>query len=381
MRWSYQRTLTSCYDIGSCGVAWGCSTEGAGLIELLGTARMSSQALLTIGSVSVVVPVHNAERFIEAALRSALAEPEVGEVLVIDDGSSDRSREISERLAAAEPRVRLLQHPDGRNHGASASRNLGIRSANLPFIAFLDADDRYLPGRFAAERTVFSAHAEADGVYGALGAEFHDERAREAYMRRFGSPLVTVARAVSPDELRMGVLGAFRGFGHFSIVALTVRAEALKRQDRLFDEELGVFEDTDFIVRLAWTGRLYPGSIARPVALRGVHAENRITRVDDEGARHRKLFHGLERWSRAAGLPRAARRQVILRRVHWDAFAAKGWSARAAVLIDAVTKPWVLRHVPARDRIIEALLGGWPWLAAKARAFCWRFMDNDPAPL
>lgn len=342
---------------------------------------MSDGASLVGASVSVVMPVHNAARFVEGALRSALALPEVGEVLVIDDGSTDGSPDICARIAAYDQRVRMLHHPDGLNHGASASRNVGIRSATLPFIAFLDADDRYLPGRFAAERAIFDAHPDADGAYGALGAEFHDEGARDAYMRRFGSPVVTVARPVSPEELRMGVLGAYRGFGHFSIVALTVRAQALKRLERLFDEELGVFEDTDLIIRLCWSARLYPGSIAQPVAVRGVHAANRITRVDQEGVQQRKLYRALHSWSRAAGLPRSARRQIVLRKVHWDAVTARRFAARAALLLDVLRRPWVLQRVPVRDRVIDALLRRWPWVAARARAICWRVLANDTAPL
>ena len=99
--------------------------------------------------VSVVIPVYNAERYVARALASALAQPEVGEVILVEDDSPDRALEVCRSLANEHAgKVRLLRHPDGRNHGAGPSRNLGIRAARHPFMTALDADDHYLPGRF-----------------------------------------------------------------------------------------------------------------------------------------------------------------------------------------------------------------------------------------
>ena len=63
--------------------------------------------------VSVIIPVYNAAPFVEKAVRSALMQEEVKEVLVIDDGSTDGSWEIVQRLTNEERRVRLFQHPGG----------------------------------------------------------------------------------------------------------------------------------------------------------------------------------------------------------------------------------------------------------------------------
>jgi hypothetical protein len=75
----------------------------------------------------------------------------------VEDGSTDGSGAIGEVLARHDPRVRLLHHPQHANRGASASRNLGMAHARSPFLAFLDADDRYLPHRFHADAQVFRA--------------------------------------------------------------------------------------------------------------------------------------------------------------------------------------------------------------------------------
>lgn len=79
---------------------------------------------------------------------SALAEPETGEVLLVEETSPDGALAVCEQLAARDERVRVLRHPGGENRGAAASRNLGIQQASCLFIGFLDTDDYYLPGRF-----------------------------------------------------------------------------------------------------------------------------------------------------------------------------------------------------------------------------------------
>jgi glycosyltransferase involved in cell wall biosynthesis len=121
--------------------------------------------------VSVIVPVFSAELYLRQAVFSALQQPETAEILLVEDGSPDGCLAICHRLQQEHASVRVLRHPNGQNHGPSASRNLGIREAVFPFIAFLDADDFYLPGRFSLARQLFELHEEADGVYEATGVQ------------------------------------------------------------------------------------------------------------------------------------------------------------------------------------------------------------------
>jgi glycosyltransferase involved in cell wall biosynthesis len=92
-------------------------------------------------SVSVVMPCFNAGPYITAAIDSVLAQRYEGplEILVVDDGSTDASVSV----AAAKPQVRVLQQS---NQGPAAARNRGIQAATGELIAFLDADDQWLPG-------------------------------------------------------------------------------------------------------------------------------------------------------------------------------------------------------------------------------------------
>lgn len=100
-------------------------------------------------SVTVVIAAFNAAGFIGRAIESALAQgPHVAEVLVVDDASTDATVDTVLAIAAREPRVRVLQQPV--NGGPSAARNAGLDAATGEWVAVLDADDAYLPGRLEA---------------------------------------------------------------------------------------------------------------------------------------------------------------------------------------------------------------------------------------
>jgi glycosyltransferase involved in cell wall biosynthesis len=92
--------------------------------------------------VSVVVPVYNPGRFIEPCIRSALGQtmsPQDYEVIFVDDGSTDGTAELLDRLAREHGNVRVIHTP--RSGGPSAPRNIGIAEARGQYIQFLDADD------------------------------------------------------------------------------------------------------------------------------------------------------------------------------------------------------------------------------------------------
>src|SRR5687767_10956534 len=105
--------------------------------------------------ISVIIPVYNAEKYVTQAVESALQFEEVYEVILIEDKSPDNALEVCRQLAEKNDRVKLFQHPDKGNHGAGPTRNLGLENATGDFIAFLDADDYYLPNRFDAEKELF----------------------------------------------------------------------------------------------------------------------------------------------------------------------------------------------------------------------------------
>ena len=97
--------------------------------------------------VSIITPVFNSERFIEATIRSVQAQtyPNWEMLVLIDKGTKDTTAEIVNRLSAEDSRIRLVDVPGGRN--VSDARNFGFRTAKGKFIAFLDADDIWLPNK------------------------------------------------------------------------------------------------------------------------------------------------------------------------------------------------------------------------------------------
>jgi len=94
--------------------------------------------------VSVIMPVYNGMETLERAVRAVQAQSFADwELLVVDDCSTDGSRDAAAACAAADPRIRPLHSAE--NRGPGAARNLGLRSARGQFIAYLDCDDEYDP--------------------------------------------------------------------------------------------------------------------------------------------------------------------------------------------------------------------------------------------
>jgi glycosyltransferase involved in cell wall biosynthesis len=112
--------------------------------------------------ISVVIPCYNAERYVGAAVRSVMAQgvPDV-EVVVVDDGSTDGSVGV---VRSQFPAVKLVTQA---NAGVAAARNKGVASAAAPWIAFLDADDLWLPGKLHAQLDALGKAQDARMCYSA----------------------------------------------------------------------------------------------------------------------------------------------------------------------------------------------------------------------
>lgn len=110
--------------------------------------------------ISVVIPVFNGERYLAQAIASALEQTlPPHQVIVVDDGSTDSSREIA--ASFGDPVTLSVQ----ANQGPSAARNLGAAQSSGDWIAFLDADDYWQPGKLAQQVAVIEADPDVDFVY------------------------------------------------------------------------------------------------------------------------------------------------------------------------------------------------------------------------
>lgn len=120
---------------------------------------------------SVVIPVYNAERFIEAAVESVMAQDyDNFEIILVDDGSTDNSVAICDALAAKYNRIRVLHKANG---GVSSARNAGIDAALGDYITFVDADDKIGDNMFADMMTECTSK-NADKVFCGHDEVFQD---------------------------------------------------------------------------------------------------------------------------------------------------------------------------------------------------------------
>ena len=269
-------------------------------------------------SVSVIVPVYNAGAFVSQAVESALAQPEVREVILVEDCSPDDSLAVCQRLAGQYPQVKLFQHPGGVNRGAGPSRNLGITRSTCPYIAFLDADDYYLPGRFVVCRSVFERNSDCDGVYDAVGMTYENEISRERWHEHsiVGEGVTTLPAGIAPEDLFSVLIKG--GQGHIHLDGLIIVRKILEKSNP-FTELPGLesmHEDTDFILRLAVVGRLYAGDLTVPSAMRRVHGQNRVSEPRPEKRIHRdriRLRVATYQWLRQNGS--AEQRRLGLKRL------------------------------------------------------------------
>ena len=184
---------------------------------------------------SVIVPVYNVESWIDRCLESLVAQ-DFGdfEVVCVNDGSTDASRERLAAWEAREPRLRVIDQP---NAGPSAARNAGIRAARGDYVSFLDADDRYLPG--ACGRIVAALDQTGADVLVFGGRAFPEGAACPEWLSESLHP-----RDVTYDTFTMDLLlkEATRPF----VWKLALRRDFLLSRGILLDENLRFGEDQLF---------------------------------------------------------------------------------------------------------------------------------------
>jgi len=115
--------------------------------------------------ISVIIPVYNREAFLEQAIRSVLAQDYAGklEIIVSDDGSTDRSVEIAGSFGE---KVQVVQKPNGiMARGVSATRNRGLAASTQAYVSFLDSDDFYLPNHLNRMAAILENRAELGFVF------------------------------------------------------------------------------------------------------------------------------------------------------------------------------------------------------------------------
>ncbi len=196
--------------------------------------------------ISVIIPIwnraHSAGYAIDSALSQALPSGHALEIIVVDDGSNDRPQEALARFGGA---IRLLRHSE--NQGAAAARNTGCDAAGGDYIAFLDSDDQWLPGKLAAQ-IAFMRQAGFD--VSCTAYELEQGPDQFIVSPRFRTGPLTQADLV---------WGCFVSPG-----STLVCRSAVFREVGALDISLRRFEDWDWLMRLTRTRPL--GFLAEPLA-------------------------------------------------------------------------------------------------------------------
>ncbi|MCK1362384.1 glycosyltransferase [Bradyrhizobium sp. 199] len=213
------------------------------VLELPGASRAAAAARLPLpvnsgALVSVVIPAKNAAAYVGETIASALAQGDVAEVIVVDDGSTDDTVAIVR--AVHDPRLRLIHNESA---GVSAARNLGTRYASGEWLLFLDADDRLRPGAVTALLAAARGAPRAVLVYG-------DYNTIDSEGRQIGRrDLLKGRRKPSGDVLTRLAAGNFIVNGGIALA----RAEAFRAIGG-FDTSLRYCEDWHCWCRLAAIG-------------------------------------------------------------------------------------------------------------------------------
>ncbi|MCP2037025.1 glycosyltransferase family 2 protein [Chryseobacterium sp. HSC-36S06] len=299
-------------------------------------------------NISVIMPVYNAVAFLRKAVESAVELNDVKEILLIEDGSTDHSLEVCRELSALFDKVKLFQHPDKGNHGAGASRNLGLQRASGDFVAFLDADDYYLPNRFEAEKELFST-ANIEGVFGAIGTAFLTEKGRAEFKEKFkNTDLTTVNYPAEGTDVFYGLLGLDKTFGSFfHLNGLTVRSESIRKNNLKFNETLRVHQDTDFIIKLAWHCYLKSGNITQAIAVRGVHDDNRITKIKRYSEKYNQrqllLWNSVYEWAEDKNIKKEYKEHLFLTKKSFELSLNKGVTKYFNIFAATLKDPKILK--------------------------------------
>ncbi|MEM9147892.1 MAG: glycosyltransferase family A protein [Pseudomonadota bacterium] len=311
-------------------------------------------------AVTILMAVYNGERYLTSALSSLLAQTfRDFDVLVIDDGSTDRSAEIVER--ASDARIRQIRNE--RNQGLTRSLNIGLRAAKGRYIARMDADDVSHPERLARQVAFLNAHPDHVLVGSSI--------------RRIdgaGAVLETVRKPMADLELRW-VSMLRTALDHSSV---TFRRLAPGGDPYLYDERFVTAQDAEMWPRLLRDGK--GAVLAEPLIDYRVHetsvtARRGTDQIETLGAILSELAAETYRLDDAA----CARLPNLWRVLHTDAPFDDAVFEAAMLALDDLIDNFVAKErlTPSQVRFVRARAAGQFWVAALRR----RHAETGSRPL
>lgn len=229
-------------------------------------------------NVCVIIAAKNASDTIELAVASALREPQVAEVVVIDDGSTDGTADAAARADDGTGRLAIEQFV--RNRGPAAARNHAIEISKAPLIGILDADDFFFPGRFASLLAADDWDFVADNIAFVNADTVPDAHARLDHFDakpRFLDLVAFVEGNISKRGVRRGEIGFLKPL---------MRRSFLDAHGLRYNEALRLGEDYDLYVRALAERARYKiihscgyGAVVRSDSLSGRHRTEDLRRL------------------------------------------------------------------------------------------------------
>ena len=194
--------------------------------------------------VSIVIPCYNSQKWVQQAVKSCLNQtyPNI-EIIVVDDGSTDRSLEVLRQFL---PRIRLETGP---NRGGNSARNRGFALSTGEYIQYLDADDYLEPDKIARQ-VRFLEETKADVVYGDWRDRRHLPGSNLSYLDR-----------IEVSGVQQDIVASLLSFWWVNGGAVLYRRQVVNQVGG-WDEALRAFQDTDFLTSVALSGakiRYQPG--------------------------------------------------------------------------------------------------------------------------
>jgi glycosyltransferase involved in cell wall biosynthesis len=237
------------------------------------------------GKVSIIIPMYNEENYIEQCIFSCLKQAEVGQVIIIDDCSTDGSIEIVNKVKNT--KVYLIRNEI--NKGPGYSRNIGLNFVKCEYFTFLDADDHYLLNRFHRPLLILNSNINLDGTYESVKNYFQSGFEK---FRNDTEDVIEIASTINSDRLFDYLILDYLPL--FTITSLVLRSKTVLKTR--FDITFRQAEDIDYIYQIGQKFKLEKIIQSEIKIMRRLHPKS-ITAFSSDEAKVLR-YKLLEKWVR-----------------------------------------------------------------------------------
>ncbi len=250
---------------------------------------MTKHTRLPPPTVSVVMPVRNGGAFIPDAVQSVLSQDFRDiELLIVDDGSTDFDYD---QFATQDVRVRVIHLPPV---GVSRARNTGIGEARGRFVAFLDSDDVWFPGKLTAQVRYLEKHSGVGVVFGEMKRWYADA---DGQFLPAHDLTLDVSALCACDPSRSGWVYTSLLMGLLIGMTTPLVRRSVFSSVGLLSEEMSIGEDYEFWLRASRTTEMH--CLAGQIALYRFHGQSTMLRIPAENHLARLLLAAREKWGLA----------------------------------------------------------------------------------